>query len=623
MNEIELVNKMQKMWNESNSAFQTELTKTAESYGFYTGDDQWEQATKAELLHEDKPALTLNLILSVINLLVGMETSNKQDFIIYPRKGGYRLVSEILTRLLKHTMDISDGNFEQSIAFLDGAIGSKGWLKVDIVHQVNGFLDPFNGQIEITRKSPFDIREDPNATRYDLNGGGKYIIELYWLDKEQSIALYPKKRKILEKDLESVSGDDVIDFYGRPVDKNTVSDPSYYKYRLKDTWWMSWEKRDVLIDKINLQFHIVNPSQEDLLKVILQKDRELAREEERPERYKTIEMPIKMLNLTTTIGDILLENMVDPFNGISRFPLTRFAPYWADGQCLGVVENLKDPQREFNKRRSQILHILNQTANSGYFVPREAAVDTDKLEKEGAAAGTIIEYSGGKQHQPEKIAPNVIPVGHLTAAQLNKQDIQDISGLNPDLTQFSGDEANKGQSGIAIQRKQQMGMLVSQPIFNNYNKFIREFGLTLMEFIRKGNVYTAEEVVEIIEDSEMENISPQQILAAISSWKVGQYGCKLEIKPTSPTIRLANFDQLMAIATNVGLPIPIEILMEYTDIPNKEKAIKLFKQQQSIQQQIEMMKLTMQMKGSSGGGSAPNPRGTPSPPKPSSVSKNM
>lgn len=620
INDTEVLKKVQYMSQESDEALQQELADMAENYGFYIGDKQWDEGTRRELLSQQKPALTLNLVFPVINLLCGMENSNQQDFIIYPRKGGYRLISDILTRLLKHTMDISDGNFEQSIAFLDGAICGKGWLKVDITHQLSGFIDPFNGQIDVSRKSPFDIREDPNATKYDLNRGGKYIIELFWYDKEGLMALYPKKKDMLKSGLEELSGDDVIDFHGRPKDKSKFLDPSYYRYRVKDTWWMSWQTREFLIDKTNLNFKMVHPSQEDLLRAILQQDRKMAIEQNRPERFNVTEMPVKILNLTTTVGDRVLENIEDPLQGIQRFPLTRFAPYWVDGKCFGAVDNIKDAQREFNKRRSQILHIINQSANSGYLVPREGAIDIEQLEKEGADPGVIVEYS--RNQKPEKITPNQPPVAHINAAQMNKQDIQDISGLNPDLTQFSGTQGSQGQSGVAIARKQQQGMMVSQTIFNNYYKFEREFGLTLMEFIRKSNVYTAEEILQVVEDSEMKNTTPRQVLQALSSWKTGQYGCKLGTKPTSPTSRVAAFDELMQMA-NAGLPIPPQILLEYVDIPDKERVIQIMQQTQQQQQQMELQKMILQASTGKGQGSQPAEKGTPSPPKSSPISKNV
>ncbi len=167
-----------------------------------------------------------------------------------------------------------------------------------------------------------------------------------------------------------------------------------------------------------------------------------------------------------------------------------------------------------------------------------------------------------------------------------------------------------------------MGMMISQPVFDNYHKFEKEFGLTLLEFIRKGNVYTAEEIMEVVEDSEMENMHPTQILAALRMWKTGQYGCKLSTRPTSPTVRMTNFDALMQIA-NAGLPIPPEALMEYVDIPNKEKILESMRQSQQQKQQMEQMQMMMQMQSGRGQGSPPNPRGNPSPPKNSPTAQNV
>ena len=66
--------------------------------------------------------------------------------------------------------------------------------------------------------------------------------------------------------------------------------------------------------------------------------------------------------------EVLLEHKEDPFGGMNMYPMVRFSPYWNDGQPFGLVDNLKSPQEEENNRRSQALHILNQTSNSGWIV---------------------------------------------------------------------------------------------------------------------------------------------------------------------------------------------------------------------------------------------------------------
>jgi len=166
----------------------------------------------AELDAQGRPANTYNLILPVINLLSGMELNNPQDYIIYPRKGGYRYIAEVLSALVKHTMDVSDGNYAQSMQFLDGITANKGWVKADISYE----FDPINGEIIIKRVSPFDIREDPNMQEYSINSAN-YIIQLYWSPKDAIINLYPKHKRKLSRYLDNFTGEDVIDFTGKTV----------------------------------------------------------------------------------------------------------------------------------------------------------------------------------------------------------------------------------------------------------------------------------------------------------------------------------------------------------------------------------------------------------------------
>src|SRR3990167_5312526 len=72
------------------------------------------------------------------------------------------------------------------------------------------------------------------------------------------------------------------------------------------------------------------------------------------------------MNLTTYVGNVEIQNIKDPLNGMTNFPVVPYFSYWLEGNHWGVITQLKDPQREVNKRISQALHHLNQTANSGY-----------------------------------------------------------------------------------------------------------------------------------------------------------------------------------------------------------------------------------------------------------------
>ncbi|GAG08108.1 unnamed protein product, partial [marine sediment metagenome] len=179
--DVKLVDRMEKFWKEAEEGNASWLERSVKNFDFYVGK-QWDPVDLAKLKKEKRPALTVNHILSTLNLLSGMEREERNDIKVFPRKGGNQVVSEIFTGLCKHSMDMSDGEFEQSMSFLDGGIGGKGWLSLDISYE----KDVINGDILLERRSFIDIKEDPNAKTYDINKSAKYVIRSFWGDKDQT-----------------------------------------------------------------------------------------------------------------------------------------------------------------------------------------------------------------------------------------------------------------------------------------------------------------------------------------------------------------------------------------------------------------------------------------------------
>ena len=571
--DVKLVDRMEKFWKEAEEGNASWLERSVKNFDFYVGK-QWDPVDLAKLKKEKRPALTINHILSTLNLLSGMERENRNDIQVFPRKGGNQVVSEIFTGLCKHSMDMSDGEFEQSMTFLDGGIGGKGWLSLDISYE----KDIINGDILIERRSFLDIKEDPNAKTYDLNKSAKYITRGFWGDKDQAQLLYPHKAKELEDYLEDSKGEGSYEI--APV-KQTDTDmlrPEDTRYRIKETWWKSYKRQLYLIDKSNLQFIPVHKSQEAVFEAILAKDRELAELERRPLRYNNVERVIPVMNMTTTLGDIVLENIEDPYGGLVLFPFVRFCPYWADGYIFAVVDNLVSPQDEINKTASNILHILSRTANTGWLNKKVGGAVKKILETFGSKSGIVIEYD---QKAPEKIEPNSVPQGHFAHLVNAIKNVRDVSGLN---TANVG-AGTKEESGIAMLRRQKQGAVISKVVFDNYERTQKILGETLVEFIRHTNVYSPPEIAEICIEDKMK-VDPTQLLKAIKSFRIGHYGIKVSQRPSTPTLRLANFEMLARLA-EMGMPIPIDILLESMDIPRKEEIVQRVKKQQEQAQQME------------------------------------
>lgn len=578
--------KLDSMWQEAKKGHRIWRREAVENYEFVC-NDQWTPGDRALLKDEEKPCLTMNHILPVINLLAGMERQNRADIKVFPRKGGTRIIADAFTSLAKHSVDLCHGEIEQSIQFTDGIISGKGWISTDISYK----KDRKNGDFVVQRTSPFDMYEDPNANRYDLNESAKYIIRCFWGDKEQIKLLWGKHAKEIEAYPGNPQDEDMTDLTGKIVKKSEKEDrdPSQLRYRLKEIWWKSYKRQLFFVDGTTLSFTPVHDSQKEIMKMIIEKERRLAESESRRPKYSFAEHVIEVLHLTTMLGDIILEDIEDPYNGMTMFPIQRFCPYWFDGVIFGVVEGLKDPQREINKRTSQMLHILNSTANTGYFVKESEQGTIDLLEEEGSKPGVVVTYA---QTKPDKIEPNRMPEGHFILKQDEEANIKKLSGLNPDIMGM-GDK--RTDSGIAILRRQRQGATISEPLYDNFRLSQRIFGETLIEMIRHSNVYSPAEVAHIMQEEKQE-INIEELYKAMKSFAVGHYGYKVEQKPNLPTIRMANLEVLMNMA-NAGLPIPIDVIIENSDIPNKEEIVQRIREEAKRVQEEEQQQPAKQQKG--------------------------
>jgi len=554
--------------------------RAKENYRFYVGD-QWSSADKTQLDSEKRPHLTLNNILPIINAISGNERSNRKIALVYPKKGGTAKVAKLFSSVCRHVYDQTNFIYEVSQAFLDGIIGGKGWWNLEI----NYGEDPIDGDVEINRISPFDIEEDPNSTTYDLNKSANYIIRHFWWDKETLELAYPKSKQDIEEATEWIQANtaDVKTFEATDTEEATYEDNKgvavqLTKYRVNEIFWKSFEKRSFLVNTETLSLQRIDPTQIEIAQKLMGKNKSL----------KIVERIIPILHQTIFLGRNILEHIEDPFNGVAKFPLFRFTPYYIEKLAFGVVDNLKDPQREINKRSSQALHHLNQTANSGWIGEDGWEVeDKESVEAFGSKAGVSLHYRNGKK--PERLVPAPLSQGHLLLARMGIDSIKMISGINADLL---GYDKTKSESGVAMETRRAQGLMVANSIFDNFDYTQQLFGEMLVEIIRNTNVFSDEEIKLIAKEQNEPDAEFEQTLKTRQSWSIGRYGLKIIESPMSMTERTARFEQLTQMA-QAGLPIPPDVILESSDLPNKEEIVNGLKQRQQAEAAMAQEELNL------------------------------
>ena len=564
--------------------------RAKQSFGFYTGVQQWDPAVVAFLAQSGRPALTINRILSTVHVPCGYQRRNRSDIKLFPRKGGTRPVAELGTSLIGHTMDVSAGYYEASDMFLDGVVSGKGWLSLDI----DKSNDPAHGDLVVQRESTFEMMGDQTNQHADLNKGAR-VWRSKWRDKREIQLKYNKSAKVLDEAMSNpywYSEQDHRysheDPYGQdwPMFDETPSQDEdgilkLTMYLVKECWYTRWETVHFLRHAPTLKLQRLKSEDAKRAAQVLLADPEARGE------FSIVDAPAKVLYKAVTVGDMVLEHVEDPMNGVAVFPFFRFIPYLVDGYIFGMVDNLIGPQMELNKRRSVSLHHANQTANSGWIVGSSGDDEAmGKLEQFGSMPNVVLDASKYGDRL-EKIQPNKLDTANFTLGEQAAVDIEKISGINDDLT----GGRDKNESGKARMVRQEAGLTVSEVIFDHFDRTQEALGVCMWEMIRTSDIYSPEEIESVVTENSLRHFmvpdpmtgEPTVDMSPMQNWTTGRYGVSVKRGANSPTVRMAMAEQLLEMMT-AGVPIPPRELIEASDLPNKEAIMQAMDEAAQAQQ---------------------------------------
>lgn len=543
-----------------------------EEYDFVRGK-QWSEDDKAALTEKGRPALTINKIRPHLNILSGYQRVNRYEVNFEPRTSDDFESCELRKGVTKYIMDNCDYNDVESAVFMDGVIGGIGWFHI--------FYDwdytAMEGEINIDRVSPFDIYTDPEARKPDYSDG-KFLCRAKWVDKDELCDIYPEH------------ADDILSEFRRyDMDEKEAdmigTEPLWYNRDLKKVRLIEcWYKEREMQTRYMMADGTISDVPPPIPTVIA----------------SPFQVPVDKVRLAVIMGDIKLEEMDSPYQH-GFFPFVPFTLYhYGEGDVpCGVVRDVKDPQREINKKRSQILHILNTQGNSGLITETTAMTEEqqERYRKYGSKPGAIIEVNDGTLAggRIREIQPSAPPVGLIQSAQESEADIPKITGINESMLGISSPQ----QSGRAIELNQRQAVTNIAPFFDNLRKSKRAIVQQLWGYKgHKGLIpqyYTEEKVFRIVGKTGQEQFvtvnqpvqmqdpqTGQLITTVLNDLSQGNYDVIISDTPYSVSQRQGQFWALVDAVSKLGLPANIifDKLIELSDIPDKQEIIQRLQAQQ-------------------------------------------
>jgi len=589
--------------------------KARESFNF-RNNEQWEKGERDILEQERRPALTFNVVKAHIDLIMGLNEDLRKRYTAKPVATEDAFLCDVLNSVDYWLYQTQDWTSEENNAFESSLICGRGWVNIDYDIDEKRLSD-----IKITQTSipVHEIKFDPASRKRDLSDAS-YIIWDRWLSLEDFVVKYPKMRQRAGLAMETgrwVKENDILlpaeDSGGQM--QNDINDESDYSDPL-DVNYFDTQKNRIRTCHMEYWKHVKkwfywHPQHREWNEVPgNKKDFEAKWSALFPDQRLILESAIqKELWWLQFCGEDILVHAPSPINypGFSIVPCFMFGdPSRRSPNHFGIVEIMKDAQREINKRTSQTLNLFNQQVQPGVYAEVGAFVNVDQAEQSMKEAGSITFVQDGALSQNKFMERQVptFPNAVMQMSEYAREMLRIITGINPDLM---GMNDKRKEAGIVVQLRQQQGMAILKPVFKAYSEMREELFKRQLAIIMSH--MPSAQIKRILGEGDRYQIDGPMIVDTMTKLEADfrnvdniQYDVYADPESDSMTqnaLEMATFMELQ----QAGMPVDPKVIISKTNLPSDEKLSwidYLEQQQESAAKQaqgeadMEKQKLEMQ-----------------------------
>jgi len=550
----------------------------------YAGDN-WTNLEKSKLEKQNRMVLELNKIRRVVNLYSGYERENRTATVCTPVEGSDVVTADQFSDVMYYVYDKANADYIVSEAFEHSL--KTGLAIIGIYMDYSN--DKINGDIRMYWK-PFNaLMLDPYFTKRDLSDCDQASTRDL-LSKEQIKSMLPWVDPTVIDNLPTGIRDNKYQYLGIYRQYNST----YIAKNLctYDQYWKRINKEQkYLVDMETGVTEEWNGDREEERALRAQLKEETARraEEGLPPRLELISSHKRTVELNIIVSGQLLYTGPDP-TGLDTFPWVLCLLYHEplidtfELKIQGIVRSVRDAQRQYNRRHSQIIDLMESIINTGWITKNGAVLDPNMLMQAGQGKQIVVNEGYDVNTDVREISAPNIPPGYLQYQDIIDKNIMEIPGASDELLGLSS-VGDSQVSGKLAEVRASNGLKGNRGIFDNLEQTKKYLGKIVIECVQKN--YSPGKIGRIIGETPSDQFFSGQF---------EEYDCAIKQAVKTATQREAYYYQLLQMAS-LGAPIPWDKIMEVAPLQGSIKLHEILAQQQEQQAQaaqVEQQAMQMQ-----------------------------
>lgn len=521
-------------------------------YDFYKGK-QWPTFKRSW-----QACLVINMTFATIESIVSTMSDNKPKINLLPSDPSQDVYVETISALIDTIWRRRGVLYAIQDALRAALIYGVGFVKVFWNPNLEGGL----GDIDVSSPSPWSIWVEPYCNNFE---DSSFVIQGDWVSLDYVRRMYPENAKYVRpgmgapKNRKQTKGSQ-IDFQEDPALWITPMTGSQILADITDTRResnhsnKSSESNQCFLTECWFLDDEVDEVPEEVVAVMPESEGGTV------ERVKQITSKPKYPygRVVTKVGQIVLRDMPAPYR-MYDWPYVLFRdnvdpeePFYG----FGEVELLKDPQKELNKRRSQIADNITLMGNGFWVVDTNSRVDRDKLSNR---PGLIVTKQPGSEVRRESPLP--LPAHLFENINLIMRDMQNLTGVGDVL----GGIVPRGiRSGAGLSEAQDIAATRVRLKVKHMERSIADIGKLMIKLVKQ--YYTTPRVIAILGANgnvQWVNFDGGQI--------EGDWDIIIGTGSTLPVSRSLRFEQ--AVRLYQLQAIDRRALLDAADFPNREEIL--------------------------------------------------